>query len=73
MVQGDWPPSSCSVGLLRRFSWSERRRAGQLAKAPVFFEVFTWGDRSFPVTKRRPGLTVETCMDYFYGYVAAKG
>jgi len=28
---------------------------------------------SYLVSKRRPGLTVETCIDYFYGYVAAKG
>jgi len=45
----------------------------KLAKAAVSFDVFSWGETSYPVTKRRSGLTVETCIDYFYGYVAAKG
>jgi len=44
----------------------------KLAKAGIGFDVFTWGETSYPVTKRRAGLTVETCIDYFYGYVAAK-
>lgn len=44
----------------------------KLAKEPISFDVFTWGEPSYPVTKRRPGVTVETCIDYFYGYVAAK-
>ena len=44
----------------------------KLAKAGIAFDVFTWGETSYPVQKRRPGLTVETCIDYFYGYVSAK-
>ena len=44
----------------------------KLAKAGISFDVFTWGETSYPVNKRRAGLTVETCIDYFYGYVAAK-
>lgn len=44
----------------------------KLAKAAISFDVFTWGETSYPVTKRRAGVTVETCIDYFYGYVAAK-
>jgi hypothetical protein len=44
----------------------------KLAKAGIGFDVFTWGETSYPVTKRRAGLNVETCIDYFYGYVAAK-
>jgi hypothetical protein len=43
-----------------------------LAQAGIGFDVFTWGETSYPVNKRRAGLTVETCIDYFYGYVAAK-
>ena len=45
---------------------------GKVRKAGISFDVFTWGETSYPVTKRRAGLTVETCIDYFYGYVAAK-
>jgi hypothetical protein len=37
----------------------------KLAKAAVSFGVFSWGETSYPVTKRRPGLRVETCIDYF--------
>jgi hypothetical protein len=44
----------------------------KLRKAGISFDVFTWGETSYPVKKRRAGLTVETCIDYFYGYVAAK-
>jgi hypothetical protein len=44
----------------------------KLAKAGITFDVFTWGETSYPVNKRRAGLTVETCIDYFYGFVAAK-
>ena len=44
----------------------------KLAKAGINFDVFTWGQTSYPVRKERAGLTVETCIDYFYGYVAAK-
>jgi hypothetical protein len=44
----------------------------KLAKATITFDLFTWGETSYPVHKRRPKLTVETFVDYFYGYVAAK-
>jgi hypothetical protein len=44
----------------------------KLAKAGITFDVYTWGETSYAVNKRRPGLNVETCVDYFYGYVAAK-
>lgn len=43
-----------------------------LAKASIAFDVFSWGESNFPVQKWRPNLTVETCIDYFYGFVAAK-
>jgi hypothetical protein len=43
-----------------------------LAKAAISFDVFTWGSPHRSVTQMRRGLTVETCIDYFYGFVAAK-
>jgi hypothetical protein len=43
-----------------------------LAQSGISFEVFTWGETSYPVRKFRPQLTVKTCLDYFYGYVSAK-
>jgi len=44
----------------------------KLAKAGIAFDVFTWGETSYPVQKQHAGLNVETFIDYFYGYVAAK-
>jgi len=44
----------------------------KLSTAGIGFDVFTWGETSYPVRKKRADLTVGTCIDYFYGYVAAK-
>jgi len=44
----------------------------RLAEAGISFDVFTWGDAGYPVRKRRPHLNVKTCVDFFYGFVAAK-
>jgi hypothetical protein len=44
----------------------------KLAASQIRFDIFTWGTPNRPVHQRRPGLTVETVVDYFYGFVAAK-
>jgi hypothetical protein len=43
-----------------------------LAATGIGFDVFTWGDPGYPARRNRPTLSVETCIDYFYGYVSAK-
>lgn len=43
-----------------------------LMSKKIEFTVFSWADGSYPVNRRKPNLTVEEFLDYFYGYVAAQ-